>query len=60
MKNYVCFEVLAAVPRDEDAICCKVVALIKADSIEEALVAIEECSRKAPIDLSFFKVILPR
>lgn len=57
MRSYVCFEVLAAVPGDEDAIRCKVVALIKADSIEEARVAIQECSRKAPIDLSFFKVI---
>ncbi|XP_055815021.1 uncharacterized protein LOC129884760 [Solanum dulcamara] len=48
-------QILAAVPGDEDAIRCKVVALIKADSIEEAQVAIQECSRKAPIDLSFFK-----
>ncbi|OIS97685.1 hypothetical protein A4A49_04016 [Nicotiana attenuata] len=47
-------QILAVAPGDEDAIRCKVVALIKADSIDEALVAIQE-SKKAAIDLSFFK-----
>ncbi|CAN4093887.1 unnamed protein product [Withania somnifera] len=48
-------QILAAAPRDEDAIRCKVVALVKADSIEEALDAIKKCSKKASLDLSFFK-----
>ncbi|KAK6803038.1 hypothetical protein RDI58_000822 [Solanum bulbocastanum] len=48
-------QILAAAPGDEDAIRCKVVALVKADSIEEALVAIKDSSKKASLDLSFFK-----
>ncbi|KAK4358939.1 hypothetical protein RND71_021168 [Anisodus tanguticus] len=48
-------QILAAAPGDEDAIRCKVVALVKADSIEEALAAIKERSKKASVDLSFFK-----
>ncbi|XP_060216160.1 uncharacterized protein LOC132643676 [Lycium barbarum] len=48
-------QILAAAPGDEDAIRSKVVALVKADCIEEALAAIKECSKKASIDLSFFK-----
>ncbi|TMW86566.1 hypothetical protein EJD97_021210 [Solanum chilense] len=48
-------QILAAAPGDEDAIRCKVVALVKADSIEEALVAIKDCSKKGSVDLSFFK-----
>ncbi|XP_015058437.1 signal recognition particle subunit SRP72 [Solanum pennellii] len=48
-------QILAAAPGDEDAIRCKVVALVKADSIEEALVAIKDCSKKGFVDLSFFK-----
>lgn len=51
------FEVHAASPGDEDAIQCKVMALVKADSIEETLVAIKDSSKKASLDLSFFKVI---
>ncbi|KAK6776265.1 hypothetical protein RDI58_027266 [Solanum bulbocastanum] len=48
-------QILAAAPGDEDAIRCKVVALVKADSIEEALVTIKDCSKKGSVDLSFFK-----
>ncbi|CAN4075889.1 unnamed protein product [Withania somnifera] len=48
-------QILAAAPGDEDAIRCKVVALVKADFIEEALAAIKECSKRASLDLSFFK-----
>ncbi|KAM3287702.1 signal recognition particle subunit SRP72 [Capsicum chacoense] len=44
-------QLLAAAPGDEDAIRCKVVALVKADCIDEALAAI----KKASVDLSFFK-----
>uniref|UniRef100_A0A494G8W7 Uncharacterized protein n=1 Tax=Solanum lycopersicum TaxID=4081 RepID=A0A494G8W7_SOLLC len=50
-------QIHAASPGDEDAIQCKVVALVKADSIEETLVAIKDSSKKASLDLSFFKVI---
>ncbi|WMV55552.1 hypothetical protein MTR67_048937 [Solanum verrucosum] len=48
-------QILAAAPGDEDAIRCKVVALVKADSIEEALVAIKDSRKKGSVDLSFFK-----
>ncbi|XP_049412844.1 uncharacterized protein LOC125875840 [Solanum stenotomum] len=48
-------QILRAAPGDEDAIRCKVVALVKADSIEEALVAIKDSSKKGSLDLSFFK-----
>uniref|UniRef100_A0A3Q7EWN1 Uncharacterized protein n=1 Tax=Solanum lycopersicum TaxID=4081 RepID=A0A3Q7EWN1_SOLLC len=48
-------KVHAASPGDEDAIQCKVVALVKADSIEETLVAIKDSSKKSSLDLSFFK-----
>lgn len=44
-------------PGDEDAIICKIVALIKADSIDKAFSTINEASRKFPIDFSFYKVI---
>ncbi|CAL5421947.1 unnamed protein product [Camellia sinensis] len=47
-------QVLSIVSNDEDAIRCKIVALIKADSIDEALSTIES-SRRLPIDFSFFK-----
>ncbi|CAL5350479.1 unnamed protein product [Camellia sinensis] len=40
--------------QDEDVIRCKIMALIKADSIDEALSTIES-SRRLPIDFSFFK-----
>ncbi|XP_009607855.1 uncharacterized protein [Nicotiana tomentosiformis] len=49
-------QIIAAAPGDEDAIRCKVVALVKGDCIEEALAAIKEFSKKASsVDLSFFK-----
>ncbi|KAA8521616.1 hypothetical protein F0562_012289 [Nyssa sinensis] len=47
-------QVLSIAPGDEDAIRCKIVALIKADNIDEALSTIES-SRRLPIDTSFFK-----
>ncbi|CAK9157626.1 unnamed protein product [Ilex paraguariensis] len=39
-------QVLAIVHGDEDAIRCKIVALVKDDKIDEALLAIVEYSRK--------------
>lgn len=42
-------------PGDEDAIRCKVVALIKADRINDALSTIQS-TKKVPIDFTFFKV----
>lgn len=50
--------VLKIAPGDEDAIRCKVVALIKNDCIDDALLTIEGCSKKSLIDFSFFKVLL--
>ncbi|XP_028121008.1 signal recognition particle subunit SRP72-like [Camellia sinensis] len=47
-------QVLSIVSNDEDAIRCKIMALIKADSIDEALSTIES-SRRLPIDFNFFK-----
>ncbi|PON64764.1 Signal recognition particle, SRP72 subunit [Parasponia andersonii] len=47
-------QVLSIAPGDEDAIRCKVVALIKADSIDEALSAIRTY-QKSPVDFSFFQ-----
>lgn len=47
-------QVLGVAPGDEDAIRCKVVALIKNDSIEEALTTIQS-ARNLPIDFSFHK-----
>ncbi|KAL7181500.1 hypothetical protein ACSBR1_040401 [Camellia fascicularis] len=47
-------QVLSIVSNDEDVIRCKIVALIKADRIDEALSTIES-SRRLPIDFSFFK-----
>ncbi|KAG4202018.1 hypothetical protein ERO13_A05G311500v2 [Gossypium hirsutum] len=47
-------QVLSVAPGDEDAIRCKVVALIKADKIEEALSAIQS-SQKVSFDFSFYK-----
>ncbi|CAL5396007.1 unnamed protein product [Camellia sinensis] len=47
-------QVLSIVSNDEDAIRCKIVALIKADSIDEALSTIES-SRRLAIDFNFFK-----
>ncbi|KAL7113420.1 hypothetical protein ACP275_04G059400 [Erythranthe tilingii] len=48
-------QVLSILPGDEDAIRCKVVALIKNDSIDDALCAIELFPRKYSVDFSFFK-----
>ncbi|CAA0805781.1 SRP72 RNA-binding domain [Striga hermonthica] len=48
-------QVISIAPGDEDAIRCKVVALIKNDSIDDALSAIETYSKKSSIDFSFFK-----
>ncbi|XP_051142581.1 uncharacterized protein LOC127259346 [Andrographis paniculata] len=48
-------QVLKTAPGDEDAIRCKVVALIKNDNIDEALSAIQEFSKKSSIDFSFFR-----
>ncbi|KAL6573749.1 hypothetical protein OROHE_002208 [Orobanche hederae] len=48
-------QVLSIAPGDEDAIRCKVVALIMNDSIDDALSAIEVYSEKSSIDFSFFK-----
>ncbi|KAK9286416.1 hypothetical protein L1049_014812 [Liquidambar formosana] len=47
-------EVLSIAPSDEDALRCKVVALIKADSFDSALSTVQS-SQKLPIDFSFFK-----
>ncbi|GFP80031.1 signal recognition particle subunit srp72 [Phtheirospermum japonicum] len=48
-------QVLTIAPGDEDAIRCKVVALIKNDDIEEALSTIQEFSKRYSVDFSFFK-----
>ncbi|KAL0435428.1 UNVERIFIED_CONTAM: Signal recognition particle subunit SRP72 [Sesamum radiatum] len=48
-------QVLSIAPGDEDAIRCKLVALIKNDSIDDALSAIQEFSKKSSMDFSFFK-----
>ena len=47
-------QVLSISALDEDAIRCKIVALIKDDKIDEALSAIKAFSR-ATLDFSFFK-----
>ncbi|KAL0371125.1 UNVERIFIED_CONTAM: Signal recognition particle subunit SRP72 [Sesamum angustifolium] len=48
-------QVLSIAPGDEDAIRCKLVALIKNDSIDDALSSIQEFSKKTSMDFSFFK-----
>ncbi|KAL8545171.1 hypothetical protein ACS0TY_005384 [Phlomoides rotata] len=48
-------QVLSIAPEDEDAIRCKVVALIKNDSVDEALSTMQEFSKKSSIDFSFLK-----
>ncbi|XP_071706357.1 uncharacterized protein [Rutidosis leptorrhynchoides] len=48
-------QVLSVAPGDEDAIRCKIVALIKADNIDAALSTIVAVLKKFPIDLGFFK-----
>ncbi|KAL5762319.1 hypothetical protein ACOSP7_018583 [Xanthoceras sorbifolium] len=47
-------QVLSIAPGDEDAIRCKVVALIKADNIDGALSVIQS-PKSSPIDFSYFK-----
>ncbi|KAL6616515.1 hypothetical protein ACP70R_038785 [Stipagrostis hirtigluma subsp. patula] len=47
-------QVLKAAPGDEDAVRCKVVALIKSDETDKALAAIRAAER-LPIDLSYYK-----
>ncbi|KAL8527529.1 hypothetical protein ACS0TY_005393 [Phlomoides rotata] len=48
-------QVLSIAPEDQDAIRCKVVALIKNDSVDEALSTMQEFSKKSSIDFSFLK-----
>ncbi|KAJ9540423.1 hypothetical protein OSB04_026929 [Centaurea solstitialis] len=48
-------QVLSVAPGDEDAIQCKIVALIKADNIDAALSTIVASSNKFPLDFGFFK-----
>ncbi|XP_021745013.1 signal recognition particle subunit SRP72-like [Chenopodium quinoa] len=47
-------QVLSSAPGDEDALRCKIVALIKADNIDEAFAVIQS-SQRLPIDLNFLK-----
>ena len=49
--------VLAIAPGDEDAVRCKVVALIKSDAIDKALAAIQRFDT-LPIELNFYKVFI--
>ncbi|KAF2568012.1 hypothetical protein F2Q68_00025213 [Brassica cretica] len=49
-------QVLSIAPADEDAIRCKVVALVKDDKIDDALFVIHSF-HKLPIDLGFQKVL---
>ncbi|KAK9060729.1 hypothetical protein SSX86_021435 [Deinandra increscens subsp. villosa] len=48
-------QVLSVNPGDEDAIQCKIVSLIKADNIDDALSTIVTFSKKYPLDFGFFK-----
>ncbi|KAL8191829.1 hypothetical protein R6Q57_028560 [Mikania cordata] len=48
-------QVLSVAPGDEDAIRCKIVSLIKADNIDDALSTIVTLSKKYPIDVGFYK-----
>nr|XP_043638845.1 signal recognition particle subunit SRP72-like [Erigeron canadensis] len=48
-------QVLEIAPGDEDAIRCKIVALIKDDKIDDALSAIVSFSKKFSFDFRFFK-----
>ncbi|KAG0475952.1 hypothetical protein HPP92_012793 [Vanilla planifolia] len=47
-------QVLSIAPGDEDALRCKIVALIKSDSIDKALSVIQK-SEDLPVDLNFYK-----
>lgn len=52
---------LKAAPGDEDALRCKVVALIKADAIDRALLSIPPATAKGlHADLGFYKVCKSR
>ena len=60
------FTVLSIVPTDEDAIRCKVVALIKDDKFDDYLIkdvkingalSVINSFQKLPIDLGFHKVL---
>ncbi|CAH9050644.1 unnamed protein product [Cuscuta europaea] len=48
-------QILVAAPGDEDAVQCKVVALIKDNKVDEALESIYDNSKRASIDFTFFK-----
>ncbi|KAI3520463.1 hypothetical protein L1887_09899 [Cichorium endivia] len=48
-------QVLSVAPGDEDAIRCKIVSLIKADNIDDALSTIVALSKKFPFNFGFFK-----
>lgn len=48
-------QVLSVAPSDEDALRCKVVALIKNDKIDQAFTTIQESAKKFPVDFSFLK-----
>lgn len=50
------FSVLSILPGDEDALHCKVVALIKRDHFDRALSVIE-ASKKSPVYFGFYKVL---
>ncbi|XP_057949479.1 uncharacterized protein LOC131144691 [Malania oleifera] len=47
-------QILSIAPGDEDALRCKVVALIKDDNIDQAL-SVVQSSQKLPFDFNFFK-----
>lgn len=59
LKPWFFVSVLSIAPTDEDAIRCKVVALIKDDKIDDALSVIQS-SQNLPIDLGFQKVSFRR
>lgn len=48
-------QVLSVLPNDEDAVRCKLVALIKKDDIDGALQTIQEFSRRIHLDFGFLK-----
>ncbi|CAH9128624.1 unnamed protein product [Cuscuta epithymum] len=48
-------QILVAAPGDEDAVRCKVVALIEAYKVDEALESIYDNSKRTSIDLTFLK-----
>ena len=65
-ESVISFTVLSIVPTDEDAIRCKVVALIKDDKFDDYLIkdvkingalSVINSFQKLPIDLGFHKVL---